>query len=88
MQLNVLCLSVKNWASCRMNIAHVIAVYEDWIFDGDVQILENPLDPYYFTCGHYRALVFNLNVQQCECWLLLTALGYGFTIEGEDQSKG
>ena len=37
--LNVLCLSVEDMVSSKMDTSEIVAAEQDWIIDGDVQIL-------------------------------------------------
>ena len=54
---------VEHWVPSQIDITHVVAVKGSWILDGYAQILENPLEPYGFTCGYYRAPVFRLGAR-------------------------
>ena len=53
------------------------------MLDGYTQILEYPLKPYGFTCGHRRAPVFRLCARKNDNWFLFAAPGYGSAAEGE-----
>ena len=59
--LNVLCPSMEDGVSSKMDTVEIVAVEQDWIADGDVQIVKYPLEPYDFTCSDNRAPVF------CSC---------------------
>ena len=56
--LNVLCLSMEDGVLSKMDIVEVVIVEQDWIVDGDIQILKYPLEPYDFTCSHHHAPIF------------------------------
>ena len=60
---DVLCPHVEHQVPCQIDIAHLIAVKGSRILDGYAQILEYPLEPYGFTCGHRRAPIFRLGAR-------------------------
>ena len=82
---DVLSLSMKQWVPRQVNATHVVGVEEDQISDGNVQILENPLESYKFTCDNCRVPMSGLCARECDCRLLLTAPRYGSIAEGEDK---
>ena len=83
---NMLRARVEHWVPSKINFAHVVTVKENWILDGNAQILQASFYPHGFTCGDCRAPVFGFCAQQCDCQLLLVAPVYGATAEGEDES--
>ena len=56
---DVLGSSMEDWVPSKVNIAHVVAVEENQILDGDAQILKYPFQPNDFIGGDYRAPVFS-----------------------------
>ena len=56
----MLCLSMEDEGSSKMDIAEIVTVEKDWIDDGDIKILQYPLESYGFTCNNNCALVFGL----------------------------
>ena len=72
--LNVLCLSMKDEVSTKMDTVEIVVVEQDWIVDGDVQILKTyPLKPYGFTCSHHQPLYSASMLKRATigCFLLL-----------------
>ena len=51
---------MENWVPSEVNTAHVVAIEENPILDGNVQILKYPFQPNYFTGGNCRAPIFCL----------------------------
>ena len=82
---DVLSLSMKQWVPRQVNATHVVGVEEDQISDGNVQILENPLESYKFTCDNCRVPMSGLCARECDCRLLLTAPRNRSIAEGEDE---
>ena len=75
--LNVLCSSMEDGDSSKMDTTEIVAVEQVWIVDGDVQILvKYPLEPYDFTCSHNCAPVFGLCALKCDNRLLFAAPRY------------
>ena len=75
--LDVLSLSMENQVPSQVNVARVVAVEEDGIFDGDVQILENPLNPDGFASCH-DSLLYSTSIPDnviVGCFLLLHEMG-------------
>ena len=70
--LNVLCPSVEDRVSSKMDTTDIVAIEQDWIVDGDVQILKYPLEPYGFICSHHRAPLFGLCARKSNNRLLFT----------------
>ena len=83
--LNVLSLSMEDWVLNEVNTTHVVAIEENWILDGNTQILQDYLEPNGFTCSDDGAPLFGFGAQQCDCQLLFAALGDGSNLEGEDE---
>ena len=82
--LNVLCPSMEDGVSSKMDTTEIVAVEQVWIVDGDAQILvKYPLEPYDFTCSHNCAPVFGLYARKCDNRLLLDTPQNRFVVEGE-----
>ena len=81
-------MRVEHQVPSQIDIAHVVVEKGSQILDGYTQILQYPLEPYGFTCGHHRASVFRLGARKSYGWLLFAALGYGSAVEGEHESGG
>ena len=86
--LIMLCSSMKDGGLSKMDTAEIVAVEQVWIFDGDVQILKYPLEPYDFTCSHNCAPVFGLCARKCDNRLLCAAPRYCSAAEGENKYGG
>ena len=73
MHFDVLCPRVEHRVPSQIDTAQVVAVKRSWILDGYAQILENPFEPYGFTCVTaaplYSASV--LDRAMVGCFLLL-----------------
>ena len=85
---DMLCMHVEHRVPSQIDIAHVVTEKGSRILDGKTPILQYPLEPYDFTCGHHRAPIFRLCARKSDDWLLLAAPGYGFATEGENKSGG
>ena len=60
MHLNVLSLSVEYWVLSHVDVAHVVALQENKILDGNAKILQYSFEPNGFTCGNGHDPVFGL----------------------------
>ena len=73
MHFDVLGLSMEDWVPNEVNIAHVVAVEENRILDGNTQIAKYPFRPNSFTGGDCRGPVFSFCARLCDCQLLFAA---------------
>ena len=87
MHLNVLSLSVEYWVLSHVDVAHVVALQENKILDGNAKILQYSFEPNGFTCNDGHVPVFGFCARQCDCRLLLTTPRYGSAAEGEHESR-
>mgnify|MGYP000742348328 CR=1 FL=1 len=85
--IDVLGLSLEDWVPSEVNTAHVVAIEEKRILDGNAQILKHPFQPNGFTRGDYHAPVFSLCARQCNCRLVFVAPRYSSIAEREDKTR-
>ena len=62
---DMLCTRVEHRILSQIDTAHIVAEKGNQILDGNVHILQNPLEPYDFTCSHGRTPVFDLCAPKC-----------------------
>ena len=89
MHFNVLGSSLEERFPSEVNTAHVVAIAENQILDGNVdRFLKYPFQPNGFIGVNCRAPVFSLCARECDCRLLFVAPGYSSTAEGENEPQG
>ena len=81
--LNVLSPGVEDGVLRKLDASKVVIVDQRWIDNFHLQILQQPIEPYVFTCCNNHSSILGKDARQCYSRLFLLARSYRRTPQGQ-----